>query len=259
MNSLWGAGQMMFNKILAVLPEETDIHDYRIVAKVISQNVDPVQDIQFVKGPVDILDHSSSKFALGSKMGIDATRKLGEENQVAASAVVRPEIRIDKIKKDFPEIIEINGSLVENGISLVILSVKKERRGQIHDVGNRLIEEGFIRDIKFILFMDIEVGVSNYPDIAWLAANNIDPLRDCFIVADEGKPFSSLLIDATRKSARLDGFKRDWPNVIVMDDSTIFKVDNNWTKYGLGPFIASPSKRYKPLIVNNGSMVNPGE
>ena len=30
-------------------------------------------------GPVDVLDHSSRAFSYGSKMGIDATRKLPEE------------------------------------------------------------------------------------------------------------------------------------------------------------------------------------
>ena len=39
----------------------------------------PENDIYFIKGPMDVLDHSSSKFAYGSKMGIDATIKLEEE------------------------------------------------------------------------------------------------------------------------------------------------------------------------------------
>jgi 3-polyprenyl-4-hydroxybenzoate decarboxylase len=30
-------------------------------------------------GPIDVLDHSSRAFTYGSKMGIDATRKLPEE------------------------------------------------------------------------------------------------------------------------------------------------------------------------------------
>ena len=49
----------------------------------ISRNVDPSQDIHFSKGPVDILDHSSSSYAFGSKMGVDATRKLPETAQCA--------------------------------------------------------------------------------------------------------------------------------------------------------------------------------
>jgi 4-hydroxy-3-polyprenylbenzoate decarboxylase len=31
------------------------------------------------KGPADVLDHATSQFAIGSKMGFDATRKLPGE------------------------------------------------------------------------------------------------------------------------------------------------------------------------------------
>lgn len=79
MNAMWGAGQMMFNKILIVVDELVDAHDYQAVAKALSQHVDPVQDILFSNGPMDVLDHSSSKFAFGGKMCIDATTKMEEE------------------------------------------------------------------------------------------------------------------------------------------------------------------------------------
>ena len=41
--------------------------------------IDPERDIQFVLGPVDTLDHAARRQDFGSKMGIDATRKLPEE------------------------------------------------------------------------------------------------------------------------------------------------------------------------------------
>jgi 4-hydroxy-3-polyprenylbenzoate decarboxylase len=42
-------------------------------------NIDPERDTRFTLGPVDVLDHASRAFTFGSKMGIDATRKLPEE------------------------------------------------------------------------------------------------------------------------------------------------------------------------------------
>ena len=43
-------------------------------------HIDPQRDIEFVHGPIDILDHASRLMGYGSKMGIDATRKWqGEE------------------------------------------------------------------------------------------------------------------------------------------------------------------------------------
>ena len=42
-------------------------------------NTDPQRDSIFTKGPADVLDHATSEMALGSKLGIDATKKLPGE------------------------------------------------------------------------------------------------------------------------------------------------------------------------------------
>jgi len=77
--ALWGAGQMMFNKNLIVVDANVDVHDYLQVAQAISEHVSPATDIYFSQGPLDVLDHSASKFAFGGKMCIDATKKHNEE------------------------------------------------------------------------------------------------------------------------------------------------------------------------------------
>ncbi len=42
-------------------------------------NTDPQRDSIFTKGPADVLDHATSEIAMGTKLGIDATRKLAGE------------------------------------------------------------------------------------------------------------------------------------------------------------------------------------
>ena len=42
-------------------------------------NTDPQRDSLFTKGPSDVLDHATSEIASGSKLGIDATKKLPGE------------------------------------------------------------------------------------------------------------------------------------------------------------------------------------
>ena len=42
-------------------------------------NTDPQRDSIFTKGPADVLDHATSEIASGSKLGIDATKKLPGE------------------------------------------------------------------------------------------------------------------------------------------------------------------------------------
>lgn len=80
-HALWGLGQMMLTKIIVVFDEEVDIQNMSEVLWRLGSNIDPQRDIFFSEGPVDVLDHASPRSLYGSKMGIDATRKIeGEEH-----------------------------------------------------------------------------------------------------------------------------------------------------------------------------------
>jgi 4-hydroxy-3-polyprenylbenzoate decarboxylase len=46
---------------------------------ILCANTDPQRDSIFTKGPSDVLDHATSEIASGSKLGIDATKKLPGE------------------------------------------------------------------------------------------------------------------------------------------------------------------------------------
>jgi len=75
MNAIWGTGQIMFTKGIVVVDEDIDPHDLPEVLFRLTSNVDPRRDMLFTEGPLDALDHSADRFAFGSKVGIDATRK----------------------------------------------------------------------------------------------------------------------------------------------------------------------------------------
>lgn len=79
MHSIWGLGQAMLTKCILVFDEDVNLRDYREVVWKALANVAPQRDIEFVNGPLDILDHASEKWCYGSKIGIDATRKLKDE------------------------------------------------------------------------------------------------------------------------------------------------------------------------------------
>lgn len=79
MHSLWGMGQMMFCKAFIVVDHDVDVHNYYEIMWRVSNNIDAKRDITFVEGPVDHLDHASPRQFIGSKIGIDATRKWKEE------------------------------------------------------------------------------------------------------------------------------------------------------------------------------------
>ena len=242
---------MMFNKIMIVTDPDVKLTDYRAVGKAISRHVNPLQHILFSKGPLDILDHSSTKYASGSKIGLDATTKLPGKD-VGSSPETEGTIDREKLSTLLPEIVAINDSMLKLEISVLIVALKKTDRGQTRNLAQKLVGNGIIRNIRFVVMVDECVNPEELSTVVWLGANNIDPLRDCFYVDYEGKLFPCLFIDATRKTAKLDDFHRDWPNVIMMDDETIRKVDQKWPALGLGPDIPSPSIRYKSLVFKDG-------
>jgi 4-hydroxy-3-polyprenylbenzoate decarboxylase len=79
MHGLWGMGQMMFTKYVVVVDADVDVHNTSEVLFRLCANTDPQRDTIFTKGPADVLDHATTEIASGSKMGIDATRKLPGE------------------------------------------------------------------------------------------------------------------------------------------------------------------------------------
>lgn len=79
MHGLWGMGQMMFSKYIVAVDEEVDVHNTSEVLFRIGANTDPKRDSIFTRGPADVLDHATPEVAVGSKMGLDATKKLPGE------------------------------------------------------------------------------------------------------------------------------------------------------------------------------------
>ncbi|NVN94218.1 MAG: menaquinone biosynthesis decarboxylase [Bacteroidetes bacterium] len=254
MNALWGAGQMMFNKILIVVDGNTDIHNYSQVLNAIATNVDPGLDIHFSKGAMDVLDHSSTRFAYGSKLGIDATIKLAEEVNAEVDKNLLPQVKAENILQLLPEIKAIK-SLHTEGLPFLLLCVEKKRKAVIRKLTAQLLEEGLISAYKAIVWMDTNVNLNNFEDVVWLFANNIDPERDAFFpLKEDGNKHAVLVIDGTRKTLEYDNFKRPWPNVVVVDDATIKAVDEKWGNLGLGELIYSPSLKYKALLFKGGAV-----
>ena len=79
MNGLWGQGLLMLAKIIIVVDKDVNVQDPVEAWCTVLNHIDPRRDVHFTPGPVDVLDHASSSFSYGSKMGIDGTRKWPEE------------------------------------------------------------------------------------------------------------------------------------------------------------------------------------
>ncbi|MDQ6767684.1 MAG: menaquinone biosynthesis decarboxylase [Candidatus Eremiobacteraeota bacterium] len=80
MYGLWGLGHMMMlTRNILVVDADIDVQDLSEVAWTALNNVDAGRDLVLAPGPVDALDHAAPLPALGTKLGIDATRKSAEE------------------------------------------------------------------------------------------------------------------------------------------------------------------------------------
>ncbi len=250
MNALWGAGQMMFNKVMIVVDEDCDVHDYTKVAKRIVMQVSADSDVYISRGPADVLDHSSQQFAFGGKLGIDATIKSAEPTILSQPDVAR-------FQEEFGFAQQICFRTVGSDLMILLVFLSPEKKKELRSLNQQIINSELGSTIKYILYCDIECVDMSVKDIVWLAANHIDPQRDCFI--STGRNAQSMLgIDATRKTLQADGFLRDWPNPVVMDIATIEKVDKMWNQLGLGSMISSPSLKYHILKHGDGAIANQG-
>jgi 4-hydroxy-3-polyprenylbenzoate decarboxylase len=260
MNAMWGAGQMMFNKILVLADQHASINDYRRLAQYVFKNLDPATDISFSSGPMDVLDHSCSKLGFGGKMCIDGTTKFEEEKSddlfVGSGAAGLG----DLLKRDFSEVVEVNESLVADDIPCLIISMRKERRGHVKELHQSVCEYKEADGIRMILYIEHTVDANDITTALWRFCNNLDPKRDHLLVqrsssVDPSKTISCIGFDGTRKTKEFDNFHRDWPNIIVADDATIRSVDEKWLSLGLGEFLPSPSLKFKGQMYGEEAMV----
>jgi 4-hydroxy-3-polyprenylbenzoate decarboxylase len=265
MNAMWGAGQMMFNKILVIADQETSITNYPELAKYVFKNLNPATDIYFSQGPMDVLDHSCSKMGFGGKMCIDGTKKLEEEiDDNLQLAVGSLQLEEEFITSKFTEIKAVNTSLLKKEIPCLIISVEKNRKRHVKELHEQIVALKEAEGIKMILYVEHTVDANDLATALWRFCNNLDPKRDfhlCKRPASNLNPqvlnnyVACMGLDGTRKTKEFDDFQRDWPNIIVADDKTIKAVDEKWEKLGLGSFIASPSLKFKEQMYGEEAVV----
>ena len=146
------------------------------------------------------------------------------------------------LKLTLPEIVDIH--MPAEGIfhNLVFVSIDKQYPGQAYKVMNGLWGQGLMSLAKVIVVLDKDVNVRDPKEAWWVALNHIDPERDVRFTmgpidvldhSSRGFTFGSKMgMDATRKWKE-EGFAREWPNKIVMDEETKRRVDAMWKELGI--------------------------
>ena len=146
------------------------------------------------------------------------------------------------LRVTLPEIVDMN--LPVHGVfhNLAIIAIKKEYPAHARKVMHALWGLGQMMFTKTLIVVDHDVNVHDLSEVTWIAGNHIDPRRDTVFVdgpvdvLDHAAPAlgfgSKFGIDATRKW-RGEGFDREWPDAIVMDEPTKRYIDSVWAKLGI--------------------------
>lgn len=237
-SSLWGAGQMMFNKFMVVTASGRPVRDVAALADLLRRIRIP-DDLMFSRGPLDVLDHAAPETGLGGKLMFDATG-------------VDPAAPLETVQLLFPfelsdGIVRVDYALSESW-RVLLLSAPRGVRPDVF----AFLEKNRVEGIKYVILLDEEVDTSRPGDVLWIASSDCDPSRD--VTIRDGV----VLFDCRSKAGGVNGFLRRWPNVVASSPETIARVDGRWNEYGLGKFMLSPSLHYSRLQYGEGAAVPAG-
>ncbi|RTG98407.1 menaquinone biosynthesis decarboxylase [Thermus scotoductus] len=214
-----GLGQMMFAKVIVAVDGDVPVKPgFQALLEALKHAL-PGRDTLLLRGPMDVLDHSSRGFAFGGKLILDGTRKLPEEG---GEGPFTP-----RAHQELPHEPEVVAQRQWPGIWGVAL--RKERPGQAWALAERLLKAPQSAGIRLLLLADHDVLLTP-EEVLWAVLNNIDPERDARVMPGVEGPV--LVLDGTRKFSE-EGFDRVWPERIRMDPRIKALVDSRWEEYGL--------------------------
>ena len=162
--------------------------------------------------------------------------------KTSTSAKTTERLFLPLLRVTLPEIVDMN--LPIHGVfhNLAIVSIKKEYPAHARKVMHALWGLGQMMFTKTLIVVDHDVNVQDLAEVTWVVGNHIDPKRDMILLEgpveclDHAAPClgfgSKVGIDATRKW-RSEGFEREWPDAIIMDEKTKRYIDTIWHKLGI--------------------------
>ena len=210
---LWG---MMYTKMIIVVDETVDVHNYKAVVESILENTTSKNHLVISEGPLDALDHASNRAFQGFRLGIDATVKLPLETQ-----------GIQNSTKTIDEVMAHMTDNIDSPVQIEAFSKKSNLKALDH-----LKESATnINGPHWHILVDEWIDTTNMSVVSWKIFNNIDPMRDVIIeTREDGSLFVG--IDATKKGIE-DGLMRPWPDDIDMSPEMVTYVNERWPKYGI--------------------------
>ncbi|UXI01357.1 4-hydroxy-3-polyprenylbenzoate decarboxylase [Photobacterium sp. TY1-4] len=231
--------QFMYTKFVIVCDEDVNARDWNSVVQAMSTHMAPARDTLMIDStPIDSLDFASPVVGLGSKMGLDATRKWEAETALTPTAdrsALQDAAAFDgeaitrAIQAQFPEAVDCYLPPAAAG-GMVMVSMKKTAA----DHARRLIDGLWSvltpqLGTPFLILCDEDVNVRDWHDVIWAVTTRMDPSRDTHM--GESDLGSRMALDATNKWP--DEVQREWGTPIAKAPAVVAKVDAIWETLGI--------------------------
>ncbi|MBR7102738.1 MAG: UbiD family decarboxylase, partial [Tidjanibacter sp.] len=201
-SSMWGAGQMMFNKLMILTASAVGSVRNLDLLSALVRGADLERAVIRSRGVLDVLDHATPEVGVGGKFALDLTTTAPDPQTKFANEYERWSVEV--CYKSIDEVLDV--------AQLVATSER-----------------------KYIVVVEPAAALLSPEELLWFVAGNVEADRD--IVLRDNR----LVIDGRTKRAGAEGMPKRWPNPVTSSRATIELVDNRWNDYGLGDFIPSPS------------------
>ncbi len=217
--SVLGEGQLSLTKVLIVVDDDVDVHDFERVGDAIYDHFDPSEDL-FLMSPMaqDTLDFTGTAINEGSRMIISATRKssspLRKEPPPSLSDV-------GNLHKDIREI---------KTLSKAVLVVQVSKGADLKSVREALFRHSAACKYLFHVLVSEDVPMNDRRLILWGWFTRFDPMNDIYPASSEQNGnrlnlHAPISIDATWK----EGYRRP----VAFDPEHQRHVDKEWDSYGI--------------------------
>ena len=219
---------------------------------IIEGYIDPAEDL-VTEGPFG--DHTGYYSLADLYPAVHVTAITMREDPIYPATIVgRPpmedyylghateRIFLPLMRLNLPEVVDYHMPAAGVFHNLVFVSIDKQYPGHAWKVMNGLWGLGLMSLAKLIVVVDADVNVRDTEEAWWVTLNNIDPERDVRftmgpvdVLDHASRAFtygSKMGIDATTKWSE-EGFGREWPEKIEMDEYTRRRVDEMWSSLGI--------------------------
>lgn len=229
MMAVWGfLRQFLYTKYVIVVDADIPLDDPEQVMEAVARHCHGTRDlVRLDYTPIDYLDFASRTSGLGGKLGLDATSKIGVENEVVV--IDKPTPRSESWTVDWMAAHRFvtNVHLWFQG-KVAVVGIDGKTPGQGRVAAQTLIQKCDPKTgPQQFWIVNEDCRLNSWDDLLWSLATRTDPGRDLFLDQKTGR----FAMDATRRTLAETG--RNWGEPLLPDPETVEKVTRRWSEYRL--------------------------